>query len=352
MALPQILEWYSLSAMVDERKAPQAFLKNLLFGRVETQPTENIVWDELSGGRNVAPFVSRNGEAIMSGGYSEVERNVMAPNISIKRPFTAADLLFRRHAGDNIVLTGADQVSSAAEREIARQMQRLDDEVANAEEYLVAQAIRGSISYEAADEAVFDITFPKSVGNTITLSDFWDQTAVVPQNVWTARRRMHDQVSLQPTHCILGEEAADAFIANASVKEYLDLRRVVTGNLDLTQDVVSQGELMGAMFLGTMFGIQFWAYHPTVTLPDGSSYDLIRPKYAEFVHAGPAAENVMFYGAIADLDANEQGLIQTTRFSKTWRERDPSEQMVVLKSRPLPVPKRPDSIVSMKVVSG
>ena len=41
---PEILEWYSLTAMVNEMKSQQAFIRNLLFGDVRTYDTENIVY--------------------------------------------------------------------------------------------------------------------------------------------------------------------------------------------------------------------------------------------------------------------------------------------------------------------
>lgn len=349
--LPEVLEWYSLTEAINEMKSPQAFIRNLLFSDVQTKPTENIVFTVLSGGREVAPFVEKNGEAIMAGGYTEAEKTVGAPNIRIKRPLEASDLIFNRHAGDQIFV-GVDDVQGAANREVARQLQRLEDLVANAEEYLCAQALRGVISYSSADEAVYTITFEKSDGNTITLSDFWDQTADVAENLLTVRQRMHDQVGLQPTDCLLGSEAATAFIKNGSVRALLDIRGIAFGSLQLTNGIGSEGAALGAMPLGMIGGVRFWAYHPSVTLPDGTTYALIRAKYAEFVHAGPAAQNVMYYAAISDLDAMDAGMLMARRFSKSWRLPDPSSQQVLVASRPLPVMRRPDSVVSVKVVSG
>jgi hypothetical protein len=349
--LPEVLEWYSLTSMINEMKSPQAFLRNLLFSDVESQPTENIVYSVMEGRRNVAPFVKKNSQAIMSGGYTEKEITITPPNIRLKRPVEAADVIFRRHAGDSIFV-GEGNAESARDREVARQVQRLEDEIANAEEYLCSLAIQGEIAYSTADEDHFTITFPKPAGNTITLTDFWDQTGDVAETVMTARRQMHDEVSLQPTHCILGEEAADTFIKSASARALLDIRNLQVGAMDLTSGIGGVGSpLQGAMFLGSVFGIQFWAYHPSVYV-NGSATALIRAKYAEFVHAGPAARNTLYYGAISDLDALDQRLLSARRFSKSWIQPDPSVLQLLVASRPLPVPRRPGSIVSVKVVSG
>jgi hypothetical protein len=186
--LPEILEWYSLTPMVNEMKSPRTFLRDGFFGDVETQTTENIVFSVLEGGRETAPFVKRDGEAIMAGGYDEKEYTIGAPNIRIKRPLEASDLIFRRHAGDVIFADGGT-VEAAAEREIARQLQRLNELIDNAEEYLCALAIRGTISYTAADEANFTITYPKPTANTVTLTNFWDGASATPMQAslpdWT-----------------------------------------------------------------------------------------------------------------------------------------------------------------------
>ena len=76
------------------------------------------------------------------------------------------------------------------------------------------------------------------------------------------------------------------------------------------------------------------------------------PKYAEFVTATPAAEMIEYFGAIPDMKALQGRLYVAQRFSKAWEVEDPSSIMNLTHSRPLPVARRPDSTVSMKVVSG
>ena len=81
-----------------------------------------------------------------------------------------------------------------------------------------------------------------------------------------------------------------------------------------------------------------------------ASVQLIRDDYVEVVSAIPAAQNVAYYGAIPDWDAFDEGLMQGKRFSKSWKEKDPSVRQILAHSRPLFVPRRPASMVSMKVV--
>lgn len=345
---PEILEWTTLTGMVNEMDSPRTFLKNLLFGNEQTLTTENILYSVISGGRDMAGFVKKNGEALIAGGYDEEERQISAPNIRIKRPLDAQDLIFRRHAGDIVFAEGSD-VYAAAQREVARQLQRLNDLVDNTEEWMAAQALTGVIEYSSADEAHWQITYGKPSGNTITLTDFWNTSAGEPlRDIRVAKQTMHDEVGLNPTDCILGSEATDAFLANDEIRASVDRQSGINaGTLNFLPNV----DTSGALFLGTFGSIRFWSYTSSV-LKDGVSTPLIRAKYAEFINSTPAAENILYYAAHSDLDALDARLLASRRFSKSWKLPDPSGMQILLSSRPLPVMRRPGSVVSMKVVSG
>jgi hypothetical protein len=344
--LPEILEWYSLTDMVNEFKSPNNFLLSLKFGRSQTLATENIVYRTQSKDRKVSPFVEKGHESIMSGGYSASEVNFTAPNIRIRRPLEACDLLFRRNAGQTIFADGSTQ-SEAAAAEVALQLQALNDEVANAEEWLAAMAIQGVITYSTPDEASYTINMNKPAGNTIVLATFWDNALATPvTDIMLARRTMHDAIQLNPTVAVLGADAADVFVESQAIRDLLDPRRLDSGPLTITQDIMDSG----AMFLGSFMGIDWFAYTRQVEV-GGASVDLIRPKYVEFMSVSPQAQDVLYYAGIADLDANDQGTIATKRFSKSWRQPDPSIQQILVSSRPLPIMKRPASVVSMKVVA-
>jgi len=342
------LEWSSLTGAINEIKSPNQFLKKLVFGNHETQPTEQIEFGVFTGDREVAPFVQRDGEAIPVSGYGEVFNTVSAPNIRIKRPVKASELLFNRRPGTVIFQPNAGSIVSAAEAHVARDVKRLADLITNAEEYLCALAIRGVISYVSADEANFTITIPKPAGNNVTLSTFWDDPAGTPSaNFLTAKQLCSDEVGLGVTHCILGSEAMTAFLQNDEVKALMDINNVSAGAITLQ----TQFNDDGAIFLGVFCGVQVWGYPRTVKVK-GVATSLIRAKYAEFLCVTPAAENTLYYGAIPDLDAFEGQLFQAERFSKSWIQKDPSVMQMLAHSRPLPIPRRPGSMVSMKVVSG
>ena len=338
-----VTQWQSLTATINETKSPNTFLKQLLFGAHQTFPTETIEIGLLTGDRTIAPFVKRDGEAIAVAGLGESFQTVGFPNISIKRPFTASELLFNRRPG-SVVFPSGDQQLSAIEAHIARDMKRMADLISNAEEYLCSLALTGEISYSAADEANFTVTYPKPAGHSVNAAVSWATAASATPSVdfTTAKRLIANKHDLPTTHCIMSQEAATNFIQIAEVKTNLDNRRLLTGDLDLRR----QFELSGALFLGNYMGVDCWEYSRSVNV-SGSSTALIRTGYVEFVAAVPQAENWIYYGAISDLEALEGRLFQGERFSKSWLVKDPSQRIVLAKSRPLPIMRRPGSVVSM-----
>ncbi len=353
-----VTSWTSMTAMVNETKTPNRFLRQLVFGGADDpRPTETIEIGILIGDRVVAPFVRRGAEAIEITPFRERFYNVSAPNIRIKRHLEAAELLFTRRVGHVIHADGADVMDAASEH-VARSSLRLVQVVDEAEEYLAAQAIRGAISYSVDGEEIFSITFPRSASHNITLTTFWDQVGSdVEADNRQAMQLIADDVGLSCTDVVLGAEATNAFLKNAQVSGdggYLDNRRIDAGSLNLTQQVQESG----AIFLGTFRGLRYWSYTRSTQVPSAAgmktltAFPLVRSKYAEFLTISPAAENVMYYGAIPDLKALQGRLFQGRRFSKSWEQEDPSVMWQLLHSRPLPVTRRPDSMVSMKVVSG
>lgn len=341
-----LLHWSSLTPTVNEIKSPNDFLKRLVFSFHDPQPTESIEIGIFVGDREVAPFVEVDGEAIPVNGYGEVFQTVKAPNIRIKRNIRPSEIMKRRRPGLPIFADNGTVVSGA-ERYVAQQAQRLADLVTNAEEYLCALAIRGQISYVAADESNFTITIPKPAGHTYAVGDPWTSATSDPAaDVLDVKELVSEEVGLGVTHAICGSEAARAFLANEQVRKDLDNRRLQSGSLTLQE----QFQDTGAIFLGRWCDIDWW-YYPRKVKVGGVDVDLIRPKYVEFMSITPAAENTLYYGAICDLDAFEGNEFQAERFAKSWKRNDPSVMQMLLTSRPLPIPRRPGSMVSVQVVA-
>lgn len=357
MATPNQLKWASLTRAINEIKSPASFLKNMLYGVHNTYPTSAIELDFWRRGRMVAPFVKRGSPAFISKGHTEEFNQLTGfPHIRIKRPMKPTDLFDTRRPGTSIFIDSAGQSRAIAEY-MAREMQNLDDDISNAEEYMVAQALRGQIAYSNLEEESFTITFPRSATHDITLTGthLWTDALSDPRlDFSTADKLTTDDVNLNVTDVILGDTAAEAFIANTKVSTQLNQNSPQPGNglrvgsLDLTQAWGTNG----AMLLSpNMFGKRVWRYSRKLLLADGTQYDLIRPDHAEFIAVSPAAEWELAYGPTIDFKAfGDSTPRMTERFSKSWEVEDPSVRWILAESNPLPWPRRPDASVSMKVV--
>jgi hypothetical protein len=356
MALIDALTWQTLTGVVNEIRSPNQFVHRMLYmPNQQTLMTEDVRIGVLEGGREIASFVRKNGEAIMVGGISEKEQTVEAPNIRIKRPFTPSELLFGRRPGTRILLRQGESQMSDVQAHLARDLQHMANMVTNAQEWLACMTLQGVIEYMVADQEVFRITFPRPAECNITLETFWDDAT--PSNVRVLKdlhmvKRVASDFEVPAiTDAIMGTEAADAFMAlveGGNIKGFENAGanpNVMVGQATFTSQFTDDG----AIFLGTVSGIRFWEYRRTAVL-NGETTHMIRPKYVEFVSVSPASERVEYFGAIPDMHALQGGLISTQRFSKAWLEQDPSVMQSLIHSRPLPVPRRPAAHISMQVV--
>jgi hypothetical protein len=349
-----VLHWRSLTAATNETKGPLSFLKNYLFGNDMPMPTKNIELSVINNsGRLMAPFVKRGSAGLMTPGTSDEFRLVQPAHIRVKHPMTPTDLLDNRRAGFGLHVDAAD-VRRAIQGYIAREIRERMNQIDNSEEYLAAQALTGVISYESEYQVSFEITLPRDSSLDIDLSSTleWDETTSSIRGTFQdVSELINDLTRLTVTDVFLGSEAADAFVAHAEITGdggLLDILRLQTGNVSFMEKFNNQG----ALYLGSPFqGINVWRYASKITMPDGTEFDVIRPKYAEFVARTPEAEFVTYYGAIEDMDAIGNGqVLQSKRFAKSWVEPDPSARMLLIESNPLPFIRRPNATASVKVL--
>lgn len=347
----ELLEWETLTEAINEMKAPNNFLMRNFFGRSKPVSTRNINLSILRRGRQIAPFVARDGAATLASGRSEEHFSVEPPHIRRKKSMSPTELLSKRRAGTAIFVNEQDQEAAIADF-LASEFETLMDDILNSEEWLAANILRGSLSYTSQDEVAFDINLNRSAAHDITLlgGDLWDSgTGKIRADFLTAMQLINDAVSQNVTDVILGDAAAEAFLEDATVRSILDVRRMQTGTVDLTNVIDPES---GAMFLGEyVHGIRVWRYARTVEV-NGVSESLIRTDHAEFIANTAMSQFITYYGAIEDMDAiGEAGeVLVSPRFSKSWIEKDPSRRMLLAESNPMPFLRRPDATLSMKVV--
>lgn len=348
-ATPDLMHYSGMSRMVNEADDPNNFLNNLIFPRRtwEQLTTEFAEYSILYRKRKMAPYVHKNGTAIMIEGLEDGKAVIETPNIRIKRPLNLPAILFRREPGMSIFQSGGGGQKSAVLRKVAREIQELAWRADESEEVQAAQLLRGEISYEVADGAAFKLTLPRPASHDTTATTLWNAANPdILADFGRVNRSINHEVGGQAQIALIGKDAVGPFLNNETVHKLLDTRNYTVGNIDLTRQIQDSG----ALYLGRLRGVQVWEYDRQAIMPDGSTFDMIRPNYVEFLNLSQRMQWTKFYGAIPDWSAFSSSAWMQRRFSKQWLQQDPSVRIALLHTRPLCFVKRPGAMVSMQVV--
>lgn len=353
MALPKILHFYSLSQMVERVPEPLQFLRNLVLRRPDrTLHTEHVTWSVRDRTRMKLPFVEAGAPGVLVGRAGSKVVEMSAPHIRVKTPYRATELLLRENKPEVPWNPSESELMSGVRQEIAQHLEDMLEDALNTEEWMVAQAIRGSLTY-TSDTASFKLDYGKPAAATFSASKFLDNAqdpgAALLEIIDTAVAKQQELERLTPTHAVGGAEFATAWrekvLTSQTIKDLLrhDLPTAL-GRLRIQNPEVESG----ARYLGTLQNIDFWSY-PTQL--DGE--DLIRPKYLEFIHSSRASGAQMLYAAVTDLDLALAGRrsMAVKRFVKSWMEKDPSALFMLMHTRPVPALPRPAVSISAKVIS-
>lgn len=353
------LGWAVQTGLVNNIKLPSSFLTTLYFqGREQVLPTESVELSYKEGERLMAPFVEVNAEAISVGGRSTTFANVSTPNIRIKRPMEAYNVFLRRQPGTGMFITSGAPVADARTAAIAEDAAYMVELVENRLEWMVAQMLTDptsgtiNLSYSVADRANWKISIPRKTAMTATLvgGGGWDQAVSgtvgdgIAANFHTVKEAFSENQNAAPEVCVMDKLAAAMFLSAPGIKDLLDKRNVSVGTLEM----INQFNESGAIYLGTFCGIPCWEYARGYVSDAGAATNFMPANTAIFISGG-RKDGKILYGAIPDHDAFEQGMFVGKRFSKSWKEPDPSVYTQLLQTRPLPMIRNPNSIYVLTV---
>lgn len=344
-----ILGWAYLTGAINNIPPDASFFRKLCFPNEQTVPTEVIELSYLEGSRLLAPFVEVNGEAVSVAGRSHRFANVMAPNIRIKRPMDAYQMMIRRRPGSSIFVGDGD-VMGAYRDTIAEDTEILASLIANRIEEMCCTMAKSAIySYSVSDGANFRIAFPRSstLASTLTSNDRWSHTSGTegttsdPQREFGEASFQLSKYGVIPSIAIFGRRAAVGFLKHSKVKDLLsNQRNLVVGNLTLA----SQFTADGARYMGNFCGVECWEYSRTYVSSAGAETYFLDQDTVIFLSPDAQRENKLYFGAIPDHDAIEEGLLQCKTYSKSWREKDPSTRVQLAHTRPLPALRKPNTM--------
>lgn len=343
-----------MTAVIDNYEPTNTFLTKLLYPRSEVLSTESAELSTLEKGRQMAPFVLKNGEAVHVDGGTDTFAIVETPYIRIKRTMDAASMAFRRAPGGGVFVTGR-QAQQSVQQAVARDMKLMADYIANTKEWLVSQALIGTITYtDLTDQDKFTVTYPRPAANSDALASTaqWDHLSYdgdLEADFFDAKHVLNASPSgATPTDCIMDAVTAKWFLKRAKATKLLETNMLLAGSITFMEQFSKDA----VIYMGNFSGVRCWAYSRTITDMAGAIVPMIRAKFVEFIDANSIDTNVMYYGAIPEVDDNGNIVVLTQEsFAKGWITKDPASVTGLVATRPLPVPRQPSNTYSLQVLA-
>lgn len=338
--MPNMVDLYTprtLAEVVKTTPPVRTFLRDRFFTNVKTFPTKRVDIDIVKGNRKMAAFIHPmvGGEIVQAEGY---ETKSYAPPLINPATISTADQLLERLPGEDMY-SGKTPADRAAEK-LIEEYNQLNDMTTRREEWMAAQVLTTGqlkVKGKGVDEVIdFGLT------NKITLASTkkWGASAA---DIWGNLKDWKQQVSrngfANANMVIMGKAAADAFMADATIKNLLDNRRIEIG-------AIKPEEMEGGLtYYGhlNLPGVDIYGYDE-VYLDDetGETKPLIPDNVVLMIPS--AASFMRAYGLCTYLDdAGAWHRAETDRLLRTYVEHRPDRRFIELQTHPLLIPDKIDS---------
>jgi hypothetical protein len=340
-----LLEPMVLNGVVNKFTAPQnlALLPNVP-STPSTAPNY-AVWDVLKGGRQLAGFNVPGAEATVMNQLGRSEASAKLAYMRVKKTFQGQLIHWLREPG---------QINQTnAEAQVLRELQDMSQAIDLTQERLLWSALRGSatILYPDNSSVVVNYQFPSS--HLVSTGTDW--SLATPTNIvddvfaWKRLVATHGRVP-----------ATDAYCASTTVQLIMD--RFAAGSVAV---VNTAGGQTAAAPHGTMLTDRMKdAYYTNAVLPKfmGLDWHAVDEVYTDgngnltrFVGDGTSNNSEVFIGNFTDgrpweiklgKSADDEAPEDTYgKFTKTWKQHDPSSRIVLMEMHMLPVVQRPEQFI-------
>lgn len=326
------LNYRVLSAAVNKIQAAPTFLTDLFFSNRIPREAQTIDIDIIVGNTSLAPFVAPYQGAKVVKKLGRKQSTVKAPIIRNKKQLPAS-MFSEREAGTTVYINKEGR-QAAQEKKIKMEQQDLKDRATRRIEWMCAQALTGSMIVEQEDVS-FNIDFglPDAHKPILEGQALWsDKVNSNPlKNIDEWKKLVNQATGQNVTDIVLGSRAESDFLSHPKVLEAYDKKNINVGQMDLNE----------SNYLGTYRGMKIWSDSEQYQDDAGETKDMINPDACVLVAKSDDFE--LNFGAVEDLKAG--GDVVTEFFSKMWEEHDPSAMWLLVETRPIPIPKRIESIV-------
>jgi hypothetical protein len=317
-------------AAIDATPRPRTFFRERLFGgNIRTFLTKSVTADFCKGQRALAPFVNRRIGGKLVEKLAFESRNYEPPMVASRAVFHG-DEAFERTMGE--VIGGSSDPNTRMTDNRARELTNHDRMVTRTEEVMNSQMMATGIITIVGEGVSDEIDLSHTNTDLLAGDSRWGESGADPViNFHEWKRECLRLSGITPDTVVLGSDAADAFLEDSKVRDLLDVRNIMIGQIN-PRDVPS-----GAIWLGTIDGVDVfeypeWYIHPTT----GVETPMVAANKAiMFPSAARNPGAIMLYGAYYDVK-NQQTIVGS-RIPRTWVEEGPNTEMLELICFPLPV---------------
>lgn len=334
-----------LLGMMEHIEPPNSYFLDSFFGQTILSDQQFINFEKMSNTRKLAPLVvpTAQGKPIYSRA-SKLQQYTPA-YIKIKDALLPTDVI-KKLPGQ---LASSIVMSPQARKDILVNdiLRQHREAIARREEYMAAQVII-TAEIRLIDDSYPDtgiISFERDPGHSIVLTGAarWNQSGsdILGNLVEWARTMTIAQHGGAPNRITFGANAWNAFVKDPETKEQLDVQMRGTNGSFIT-GLTGQTDVV---YKGTYGGMELYLQQGYYTDENGVSVPFMSPD--EVLLTSSNVMGIRAYGAIFDLDA----LNVQERFTKMWRNEDPSVEYVMTQTAPLMIPMNPNATLRAKVVN-
>ncbi len=323
-----LFETRTMLEALEQSYPPKTFLRDTFFTRENTSVNTHVDIDVRKGKRRVAPYVHPRAEGKVVERIGFKTHTYTPPYIKEKMPSTAQDFLSR---GIGETIYGAnDGPQQRAEKQMGKDLADLQDLIIRREETQASELLQtGKVTIvgDGLDD-IIDFVIESTHLPVLAGTDLWSHADSDPlKDLRHWKRLVVKDSGIVPTIAVMGFDVIDAFLVNAQVKDQLDNRRMVMGQIDpmmLPEGVTYYGTIKDVNL--DLYTYEEWYIDPVTTVET----PMVEPK--KIMLGSPQARTYRNYGAIQDLKA---GNAAVPMFPKSWETEDPSTRWVMLQSAPL-----------------
>lgn len=333
--------YYTTAQVVAAAEALDRFtpwIRDTFFGSIVTFETEEVLFDKLGRRKKIAPFVSPNIPGKEREQRSRSVRAYKPPYVKPKSGLNPSDAIARR-AGEGF--GGTMAVMDRYDQMVLQTLADHENEITGREELMCVDALKTGQVVAVGDGINDTISYGRDAELTdaLTSTARWGETGVKPlASIRTWGRLIAEKSGAVARKVVLGYGAAELFLADADVREILDNRRSGEANQMALAGSATGGVEDVARLIGQIDGVEYWEYLQTYETDAGVSTHYW-PEFGVGLVSPGVMNGHMTYGAILDI----KSLKAEQRFAKQYEEEDPSREVILTQSAPLPVPVEPNA---------